>query len=642
MITPDPTLIGLPDLQFMPIAENKLPIAKGWQNTKADYEYHNAKGIGLVCGKLSGNLEAIDIDCKYDLTGKLFEKYKNAINAVDKSILKKLVVQETVSKGFHFIYRCEQIEGNKKLARREAVDQEKLKGDKVKVLIETRGEGGYIAVVPTKGYRIIYGSLSEIQTLTIDERDVLMSVAREFNECLEELKPANREKKKQIKGLTPFEDFNERGDVVALLESHGWKFVKKKGSKNLMLRPGQTTSVTSGNFDESNNWFSVFSTSTEFDTDKAYLPYAVYATLETKGDFTEASRRLYHEGYGDRFEKAQDNSSKTPSRIDTVNDDYSFLATPADYDDYLDKWRKGTFEMGLPTGFKDLDKYFVFKPGNLVVINGHDNVGKSTVIWYMALVSAMLHGWNWIIFSSENTIGSLVKKLIEFYWCEPIESMNDQKFKIAKTFIEKHFAILKSDNELYNYQDILNMAKKLMKKGTFNSILIDPYNSLKIELTNSSKLSTHEYHYEAISEIKLFTKQTKISVYINCHAVTKALREVGGDKMATAPQKADTEGGGKFSNKADDFITIHRKVQSRDEWMFTELHIRKIKETETGGRVTPFDSPVRIRMVRGLVGFELENEAGIIENPIEAHHKKPIKLAEFPEQSFRPIITESF
>ena len=36
----------------------------------------------------------------------------------------------------------------------------------------------------------------------------------------------------------------------------------------------------------------------------------------------------------------------------------------------------------------------------------------------------------------------------------------------------------------------------------------------------------------------------------------------------------------------------------------TELHIRKIKETETGGQVTPFEHPIKLRSRKGVVGFE--------------------------------------
>jgi hypothetical protein len=38
--------------------------------------------------------------------------------------------------------------------------------------------------------------------------------------------------------------------------------------------------------------------------------------------------------------------------------------------------------------------------------------------------------------------------------------------------------------------------------------------------------------------------------------------------------------------------------------MYSDIHVRKIKEVETGGRPTPIDEPVRLRMVKNNVGFE--------------------------------------
>jgi hypothetical protein len=87
------------------------------------------------------------------------------------------------------------------------------------------------------------------------------------------------------------------------------------------------------------------------------------------------------------------------------------------------------------------------------------------------------------------------------------------------------------------------------------------------------------------------------------HVVSSAGRGFGKGDIP-APGKSDTEGGNKFANKADEFITIHRLVGNIEAYNITELHIRKVKETETGGQVTPFENPVKLRSRKGVVGFE--------------------------------------
>jgi hypothetical protein len=205
-------LVGL---QFIPVDSAKRPTVKGWQNSTTPFDLSSSIAVGLVCGLPSGNIEAIDLDCKYSLDGKLYENYKRLIHSIDNSLLKKIVVQKTKNNGYHFIYRCEKIGGNEKLANRHTTADEKkdtykktyeaeiLKStdeasakkiaqkahdtDKVRVLIETRGIGGMIVCFPSAGYEIIHGDFYGIQQITEAERDTLFTIARQFNEVYEEL-----------------------------------------------------------------------------------------------------------------------------------------------------------------------------------------------------------------------------------------------------------------------------------------------------------------------------------------------------------------------------------------------------------------------------------------------------------------------
>lgn len=669
----------IPDIKFMPVRANKQPIHKNWQTNDITYDLTNCEAVGIVCGSLSGNLEVIDIDEKYSLDGNLFKNYKRLIHEVDPKLLSKLVVQKTKNGGYHFLYRCDTIEGNMKLANRPTTDAEKEEtfkktyesevtngkdharatetaqkskiNDKVRVLIETRGLGGFVVCNPSTGYELIHGDYYSLTKITSEERDILLGVAREFNQIINEVSIPKTALPKKIKGLTSFDDYNNRGDVVGLLESHGWRVVRRQGQKTIFLRPGQATSQTSGNFDEGKRWFSVFTTSTEFEPEKAYLPYAVFAILECNSNFTDAAKKLYDLGYGDREDvKEKPQSTRViTSRVDVDDQDYSFLAKPEDYDTYLQSVREGTLQMGLTTGSPFLDQYFLFKEGNLVMTNGIDNTGKSVFTWYLCLLAAMYHDWKGIIFSSENTLGAFMRKMIQFYWGKPLHgkfAMNDTEYQIAKKFIEEHFTLIKAQEDLYNYKDIINMVKKAQKIKRHNYGMIDPYNSLKIDLSGFSKLNTHEYHYEALSEIKAYGQKNNFGWFVNHHAVTAAARTKDAEKKyVLAPGKQDTEGGQKVANKADDFLTIHRITQHPTDWMITELHVRKIKDTETGGRPTPQDFPVKFEMYKGGCAFiERLEEGGIAVDPVYSWHlknelvQKPMPFEEkLVEKGWRPI-----
>ena len=138
-----------------------------------------------------------------------------------------------------------------------------------------------------------------------------------------------------------------------------------------------------------------------------------------------------------------------------------------------------------------------------------------------------------------------------------------------------------------------------------DAVFVDPYNSLRLDMRKSEMQSTHEYHYEAATAFLTFSKKHNVAVWLNMHAVTEAQRRKGDDGLPIAPFAEDTEGGGKFVNRADCFLTIHRKVQAPDPHTrsMTEVHIRKVRETETGGSPSPLDEPFKMIMNTSHTGF---------------------------------------
>src|SRR5688572_4867064 len=70
------------------------------QELEQQFEHPLAQYIAIVCGPTSGNLEVIDIDSKYDLTGTLFKEYYHAIKDNDEDLAGSLRIVKTVSGGF--------------------------------------------------------------------------------------------------------------------------------------------------------------------------------------------------------------------------------------------------------------------------------------------------------------------------------------------------------------------------------------------------------------------------------------------------------------------------------------------------------------------------------------------------------------
>jgi len=584
-------------LQVIPVDGNKVPLAAGWQKTQTRYDlsrFPKLGGIGIATGAISGNLEVIDIDQKYSLDGKLFDKYKRLVAGINFPLISRVIVAQTRSGGFHIMYRCETIERNVKLAQRHSTDVERFENpsDRVRVLIETRGEGGQVVVWPTPGYKILNGSFDNIPVITPEERDTLIGCARQLNEYYVEQPSSYKPAQSQPSGdsLSPGDDYNERGNVVELLEMHGWKRIVHIHEKIHFRRPGQTSALTSGNYDTEKKWFSVFTTSTMFESEKGYKPWHVFAILECNGDYSEAAKKLYDLGYGERKKQAPSAIISEPVRPAIDIENLDFLASHDNISAYLRSVRDGSFKMGLTTGFAKLDQHFLYKQGNFVVVNGHANVGKTVVLWYLALLSSIRHGWKWSMMCSENSAGGLMRKMCEFYWRKPLKHQSEREFRQAYEFVKEHFFIIRND-ESYNYEQLLEMFTAVNAKHNIHSVLVDTYNSLEVPGKDA-----YQHHYNTLNAFRYWSKNQNCCVYVNAHPGTAAMRTRDDNGHPKAPMMADTEQGTMFAAKADDFLTIHRKVNDETDWRKTEIHVRKVKEVETGGRPTPLNEPFMMEM----------------------------------------------
>ncbi len=294
---------------------------------------------------------------------------------------------------------------------------------------------------------------------------------------------------------------------------------------------------------------------------------------------------------------------KNVKREMLINDgDMSFVSSDDEDFRWIDDYSQGKIEIGLDTGDTALDEYFRYKK-EFVIINGHSNVGKTTTALYLIANASIRHGWKWIIYSSENRTASVKMQLMQF-------SMDKKVRRHELLRAQKSIRLGAGALRRYQQRKCVLLLRYHCLHGEDHATaggrcdLYRPYNSLKLDMRNTS-IGVHDYHYEAASEFLTFSKSNNVAVWLNMHAVTEAQRRKGADGLPVAPYAEDTEGGGKFVNRADCFMTIHRKVQSADHNIrkLSELHVRKVRETETGGRPTPLDEPYKLVMNLSHTGF---------------------------------------
>jgi len=294
---------------------------------------------------------------------------------------------------------------------------------------------------------------------------------------------------------------------------------------------------------------------------------------------------------------------------------------------YLQDYHSGKIAKGLDTGLLKLDDSLRFKTGQLTIINGLDNVGKTIwILWYYLTLSVK-HNLKWCIYSGENKAGQLVRQLIQFYSGQYLNKMELSEIFRIEIIIKGWFTFISNEKQ-YESKELF----KIFAGEDYQGCLIDPFTGMKREYT-------HAANYDFLNEAREFTNVTDKSVYVNTHVVSEAARRTypeGHDYAGytSPPSKSQSEGGQPFGNRTDDFLTIHRLVGHPLRNFITEVYIRKIKDTETGGKVTPIDDPLDFEFNSGL-GFTMDGQNILNQTKINDNQLKPLPLSNsFDEAPF--------
>jgi hypothetical protein len=396
----------------IPVDSSKRPYGKWGQyrdsmseeDVKREFA-RDAHGIAILTG-ING-LEVIDVDEKYSLDGKLMLRYQRLnddCGGKEGVPFTSLTVNETTSGGYHIFYRCDEIEGNQKLASRLATDAEQASGDKVKVLIETRGIGGYVLVPPSPGYEVQYGRMSDIPEISPYQRLLLHRAARMFDEVPKQEPSAPASVAKQFSdGLTPWDAYNDKHDGPEVLERHGWQRVYEDNDRIYYRRPGDTKAKTSGNWHKGKRLFICHSTSTQLEAERGYTAHGIMCALEHGGDWSACAKALYTAGYGDR----QKPDPLPPAQHLAAQPDNPSAAGQQDKDDELLAFIKSTrFDIRQPyqedeaTLFLDVDgrKFKLGGPKMIGAVVGPQKASKTSVIAAIA-ASGMAGGESVLGFS---------------------------------------------------------------------------------------------------------------------------------------------------------------------------------------------------------------------------------------------------
>ena len=141
--------------------------------TDEEFDHWLKKGYNGLCvfmSKANPNLKCLDFDEKHNEGKPIFEEWTKLINP---DIYSKLVIEKTRSNGYHVYFLCTQkVNIHAIAANTTGQETIALRGDNF---------NGITYCAPTKGYQFIQRSLTELETLDVDEMMHLVECAYSFN-----------------------------------------------------------------------------------------------------------------------------------------------------------------------------------------------------------------------------------------------------------------------------------------------------------------------------------------------------------------------------------------------------------------------------------------------------------------------------
>lgn len=233
---------------------------------------------------------------------------------------------------------------------------------------------------------------------------------------------------------------------------------------------------------------------------------------------------------------------------------------------------------GLSTGWLGLDEYYTIREGDLTIVTGIPNHGKSELLDALVINLAINHGWRSALCSFENIpefhIAKLAEKITgEPFFEGPIPRMGPERLSDAIDTVDRFFHFIRADEEAPTIDWILEKARAAVLRYGIRGLVIDPWN--EVEHTRSNGMTETEYVSYVLGKVRRFAQVNGVHVWFVAHP--KMLQKENGQRPVPSPY--DISGSAHWANKADFALTVHRPDPDSN---LAEIHVMKVRHKWLG------------------------------------------------------------
>lgn len=270
--------------------------------------------------------------------------------------------------------------------------------------------------------------------------------------------------------------------------------------------------------------------------------------------------------------------------------------------DALNLYRNG-YEKVLSTTIPEFDLHFKFKKGELTLLTGIGNYGKSTLMKYLLLFQ-ILNGKKVAVFSPEDAPAhEFYNDFIEMYYGKSCIFGNDKptemQYEYAYDLITKNIFFIYPKDIAPTPEYIKERFLELIIKEKVEFCMIDPFNQMTNEYGKNFGRSD-KYLETLLSDFGRFSKINEVYFIIVAHP--KMLQKKA-DGNYPCPDVFDIADGAMWNNKMDNILVYHLPYRQTDETnTICEFHAKKIRKRKVVGAIGSFEFQYMPQTRRFMIG----------------------------------------
>ncbi len=237
---------------------------------------------------------------------------------------------------------------------------------------------------------------------------------------------------------------------------------------------------------------------------------------------------------------------------------------------------------GVSTGWPSIDEHYNVRAGDVTVVTGAPNSGKSEWLDALMVNLAAHHGWRFGVFSPEQ--GSPAEHIAKL--CEkrtgkpfnngPTQRMTPTERDQALTWANEHFTWLSPESP--TLPSLLSIGRQLVLRRGVRGIVIDPWN--EVEHSRPKEQTETEYIGLCLAQLRQFARLHKVHAWIVAHPQKLQKDPKTGQYPVAGPY--EISGSANWHNKPDVVVSVWRERRPDHITSSVDVHIQKVRSKYVG------------------------------------------------------------